>query len=511
MSVNLFAAIHIGSYELTMKICEYSKKNGIKQIEYIRHGFEMNFDHYSDEKLRIEDIDVVCNVLKNFKRIMDGYHVTEYRAYATSAMRESRNVILILEQIRVKTGLNVVALTNSEHRLLNYKAFVNNMEDVYDEKDNYAGLLDIDGNNMQISIFDGACLKTTQKLRLGLFKIKEKVWKYRPKLKELEEMVDELFSDQLENIKKLHMNNGKMKKLIITDDYFSHLFVTERLKKEGVPIDEFTTYMQGLNDRNLEAFTEKYNLNKETLVLFCLLLLVIKKITKVFRIEVIMNPRITVCDGIAYEYAYDNKYLKDYHDFESDILSATRYLNEKYMVDIASVEDEKNSASLIFKAMKKVHGLDNRAGFLLSIAALLHETGKYINISNVGESSYDIVMQTELIGLSHIERKIIANVCKYNYMEFGYSEEILKDRSIDIPAYLVIAKLTAILRISSAIHKSNKQKYRDIKVVVKDNELIITVDTDYTLMIESGMILERKQFFEEVFGITVVFKEKRKK
>ena len=132
MSVNLFAAIHIGSYELTMKICEYSKKNGIKQIEYIRHGFEMNFDHYSDEKLRIEDIDVVCNVLKNFKRIMDGYHVTEYRAYATSAMRESRNVILILEQIRVKTGLNVVALTNSEHRLLNYKAFVNNMEDVYD-------------------------------------------------------------------------------------------------------------------------------------------------------------------------------------------------------------------------------------------------------------------------------------------------------------------------------------------------------------------------------------------
>ena len=80
----------------------------------------------------------------------------------------------------------------------------------------------------------------------------------------------------------------------------------------------------------------------------------------------------------------------------------------------------------IFEAMKKIHGLDKRAGLLLRLAALLHDCGKYISLANLGECSYNIIMSTEIIGLSHTEREIVANVVKYNHLEFDYYESMNK-------------------------------------------------------------------------------------
>ena len=40
---------------------------------------------------------------------------------------------------------------------------------------------------------------------------------------------------------------------------------------------------------------------------------------------------------------------------------------------------------------------------------------------NLGECSYAIIMATEIIGLSHREREIVANIVRYNHLEFDYS------------------------------------------------------------------------------------------
>ena len=46
-----FAAIDVGSYELAMKIYEISAKNGIKEIDHIRHRIELGTDSYFTGKL----------------------------------------------------------------------------------------------------------------------------------------------------------------------------------------------------------------------------------------------------------------------------------------------------------------------------------------------------------------------------------------------------------------------------------------------------------------------------
>ena len=42
-----FAAIYIGSYEISLKVFELSIKRGIREIDHVRHRIELGSDVYS--------------------------------------------------------------------------------------------------------------------------------------------------------------------------------------------------------------------------------------------------------------------------------------------------------------------------------------------------------------------------------------------------------------------------------------------------------------------------------
>ena len=122
MSVKTFAAIDVGSFEMAMKIYELSEKNGLKEIDYVRHRLSLGTDSYNTGKISFSKIDELCNVLVGFKNIMKSYKVNDYKAYGTSALRETANAMIIQDQIKNRTGIKVEILSNSELRFLDYKS-----------------------------------------------------------------------------------------------------------------------------------------------------------------------------------------------------------------------------------------------------------------------------------------------------------------------------------------------------------------------------------------------------
>ena len=105
MAVRIFAAIDVGSFELELGIYEMTYKTGIRRIDHVRHVIALGKDTYSTGKISYELVEEMCQVLEEFVQIMKSYKVKDYRAYATSAMREAHNRQIILDQIRVRTGL----------------------------------------------------------------------------------------------------------------------------------------------------------------------------------------------------------------------------------------------------------------------------------------------------------------------------------------------------------------------------------------------------------------------
>ena len=122
MAYKTFAAIDVGSYELAMKIFEISTKNGIKEIDHIRHRIELGTDSYHTGKISNERVDELCRILREFTEIMKSYKVDAYKAYGTSAIRETKNALILLDQIHMGTGIKIEVLSNSEQRFLDYKS-----------------------------------------------------------------------------------------------------------------------------------------------------------------------------------------------------------------------------------------------------------------------------------------------------------------------------------------------------------------------------------------------------
>ncbi len=108
----MFAAIDVGSFALELGIYEISDKTGIRNVEHIRHVIALGSDTFSEGKISYDLVDEMCRVLEKFTETMKMYRVKDYRAYATTAMREAKNSRIILDQIRVRTGLEVHIISN---------------------------------------------------------------------------------------------------------------------------------------------------------------------------------------------------------------------------------------------------------------------------------------------------------------------------------------------------------------------------------------------------------------
>ena len=54
MGIKTFAAIDVGSYELSMKIFEISPKEKLREIDHIRHRIDLGTETYTTGKLSHE-------------------------------------------------------------------------------------------------------------------------------------------------------------------------------------------------------------------------------------------------------------------------------------------------------------------------------------------------------------------------------------------------------------------------------------------------------------------------
>ena len=207
MSYKTFAAIDVGSYELAMKIYEISTKNGIKEIDHIRHRIELGTDSYFTGKIERARVDELCRMLNEFTAIMKSYKVDGYKAYGTSAIRESQNRLILLDQIETRTGVKIEVLSNSEQRFLDYKSVASRVKDFQSIIEKSTAFIDIGGGSVQISLFDEDSLVTSQNIRPGVLRMREELARVSYRSYQLEDMVEEMVYDSLQSLRKKNIRD----------------------------------------------------------------------------------------------------------------------------------------------------------------------------------------------------------------------------------------------------------------------------------------------------------------
>ena len=86
--------------------------------------------------------------------------------------------------------------------------------------------------------------------------------------------------------------------------------------------------------------------------------------------------------------------------------------------------------------------------------------------------------------------------------------EELADK-VDQESYMIIAKLSAILKVANAMDRSHKQKFKNVKVTQRDKQLLITIEAGDDIILEKGLFAAKSDTFEQVFSIKPLIREKR--
>ncbi len=517
--MKIFAAIDVGSYEIGMKIFELSRKNGVKEIDYIRHRIDLGTDSYNTGKLSYERMDELCSVLKGFKEIMDSYHADSYRAFGTSAIRETDNTKVILDQIKLRTGLTVLPLSNSEQRFLDYKSVALKSRDFHNIISSGTAFIDIGGGSTQVSLFDSSKLIASVNLRLGILRLRRSLKELAPASYNYEELLSELIENEIHTLKKMYLKKLEIRNIIVVDDHLPYILY--KLSENGidrtalnrdnagrsVTAAQFVRFIDTLKQMSGEQVAKEVGIPMESASLLIPSAFIIKHMIKTMGAEKIYVPGVSLSDGIAYDYAEKNKIIRSDHDFGLDIISSVENISARYRGSQNTGDLLSKSALAVFDGMKKYHGLDGRGRLLLEIASRLRDVGRFVSLASPGSCAFPIIMGTEIIGLSHLEREMVAVIVSSSYPK-DLSYEDVMETGFDEKNYITVVKLTAILRLSSGMVRNYKRKFNGVKAAVKDKELIITVDTEDDIALERGLFFEKTGLFEEVFGLKPVLRKK---
>lgn len=499
MATHLFAAIDVGSFELELGIYEISMKNGIRQVDHLRHVIPLGKDTYNSGKISYELVDEMCRILEQFSEVMKTYQVEAYRSCATSAMREARNSQIILDQIFIRTGIEVRIISNSEQRFLSYKAIAIKEMEFSKIIQKGTAIVDVGFGSIQMSLFDKDALVSTQNMPLGILRIRELLSRVHTEMKVHHSLIEELVDKELLTFRRLYLKERDIKNIIGIGESILYLFRPSHGGKtiERISAEEFKTFCNHLITRSLSQIEDEFGVNADYASLLIPSAIIYKQILELTGAEMLWIPGIHLCDGIAAEYAEEIKKIRFTHSFEDDILMASRNMSKRYRCNISHIQNTEGYVLKIFDSMKRYHGLSSRERLLLQIATILHDCGKFVSMKNSGQCAYNIIMATEIIGLSHKEREVIANVVRYNTEEYDYKN-------------ILIAKLTAMLRLANAMDRSYEQKLAECKIGIKAGQLVISVDYDGEVSLEAIAVTQKADFFEEIFGIRPVLKQKRR-
>lgn len=452
---------------------------------------------------------------------MKEYGVVNYMIVATSALREADNNLLVLDQVKQRTGFSIKILSNSEQRFLFYKAIALTTNSFHKLIQKGTLLADVGGGSVQLSLFNRNTLIATQNILLGSLRIQEVLQNFKNNTDNYQNLIYEYISHDLHSFAKLHLNDIKIKNIIAvgnqlrsfekylaTHNFGSLLSLTTKgSKKDSVNRQEYETFYQSISNQQPETLSRELEIPLDKASLLLPTAMIYHNIFQETNAENMWISDITICDGMAADFAERKCHIVPAHDFTQDIISTARTIADKYHCSHKHIETVETIALSLFDAVKKKNNLTKQDRMLLQISAILHGCGAFINLKDIGENTYKIVTSTEIIGISHKQRMMVAAIVHYPQGKIPQYTQ-MRD-SFEPDEYIKIAKLNAILRLADAMDRSHRQKFDKVTILLRNNQLYVTGHTLYDITLEQGIFRNHSVFFEEVFGIKPILKQRK--
>lgn len=501
---NFFGVMHIGSEQVSLQIVEYNSLGDMKVVERTSSHVTLGEETFKTGKISFAAVRELCELLKGYRRILLEYGVKDYRLLATTAIREAENQQYIIDQIKLKTGMTVEVVDMLQEIFHKYIALFRSIEaeGLAEEKEGIL-FVDISSGGLSFTLYEAGILRYQQNIHIGALRIKESFEKYQRESANFYQALTEYIYSTIDLVEN-ELNQYKIKYLVLsgieTGLLLKMLGRDETARLTFVSIDEFLQLYERSKHLNLPQLMQTFSLSESRAEMVLPTIVLYQQILALSNVTQIVVSGAQFGDGITISHIAERTGDKWLNVIEDQIVSFARALGLKYKHDVKHAASVESTSLLLFDRMVRFHGLGRRERLLLKIAAILHDIGKFVSLRRHYFYSYRLIVSSDIIGFSEVERALIANIAFYH----SKGAPSLSDGNFAalMPAQrITLAKLAAIIRVADAIDRSHTQKAAVRDIAFSGEELVIAVTVDQDMSLEEWTFLDKADFFENVFGI----------
>jgi exopolyphosphatase/guanosine-5'-triphosphate,3'-diphosphate pyrophosphatase len=171
MKIQKYGAIDIGSNAVRLLIATVIEREGkdtvFKKTSLVRVPIRLGEDVFMNKNISDTNIKRLKNTINAFKLLMETHRVTNFRACATSAMREAINGIEVAKIIKKETGVSIQIIDGE------VEATIISSTDIRDliMVDKTFLYVDVGGGSTEFTIFSNGKIINSKSFRLGTVRL----------------------------------------------------------------------------------------------------------------------------------------------------------------------------------------------------------------------------------------------------------------------------------------------------------------------------------------------------
>lgn len=509
MKSKRFAAIDLGSESICMSIAELYEDGSTETIEETRQPSLLGKDSFYKGKISRDTMNSCIYTLQQYKQLCAEYGVSEINVVAGTAVRESINADIFIDNIAMSTGLTVKILSSNSQTECIHRALVKKLNDK--DYSNYRCIAEVGAGNVIITIFDRDFILYSTTLPIGALRAKQLFLQ--------EDHQEDGFAKYLKFIVEHELR--AMVKLIPIKKIIRIYGIGQELEELSrvLNISHQQNFMR-IEKKQLEEIchkAERYstdeiihrmNVSDDLAENFYSICSIFLSIIKFLECEEIYIPDLTLKDSIVSQAADKYSGINDDNLLEKQIIINSQNIGRTFNYDEAHALKVLELSVKLFDQTVQLHKLTSHERCLLMAGAVLHDTGLAISNRSHHKHSQYIVSTQNFYYYSDEDRQIIANIVRYHRKTLpktthsDYSSLSHKNR-------MTVCKLAAILRIADSLDNNHKQVVEDVSVSIKRKSVNIDIRTTDGLPIEEYSFNAKKNLFEDFFGFQVVLRNNK--
>ena len=505
-----FAAVDVGSNSCRLRIARVVNHK-LKTVAEDREVTRLGSSVFDSGLVSPEAMAATLRALKRFHRTVQQHGVDKIRLVATSAMRDARNGDAFQAWVKAETGWNLEVISGLEEGRLIHLG-------VTALEPGAAGkvlLLDLGGGSCEITLSEKKRIKETVSLPLGAVRLTEQFLSSDPAPADALAQMRKLIQREL---RKAHrrMLPGRVPLVIATSGTAAALSdawaamakngkTGFKKSKTGLPGIVPTTMVRALAKK-----LSKMTLPEREMVagigprraeIIVPGAEVYAELLESFGLAGFRYSPLGLRDGILEQMlvAQDAR-AKEHTEFEHERWESVLATAKRYGVDPKLAEPVRAHVVQLFGDLKPVHQLPAEYERWLEAAAMLRETGKFVNHQGHHRHTQYIVSSSEIYGYTAVERTIVSAIARY----LGKSRPQPDDRAMrNIPAdqHEHVRRAVVLLRLAEALNQDRASDVLRVRTKLYPKRVYLEIEPGRTgAELELWSLRREAGYFREVFG-----------